>query len=293
VAQVTQDTERVETLLGQIKSSEAQHAGAAELGELWLRLADRYQSEQQFTPAEDAYVRALRLLRGSGAQAGYADALDGMASLELAMGRLDKAKDSGKQALTAYAALGDRKHAGYVHETIAMALLYGRHGREAEVESAAGLAGLEASPAPDVSGLVSARLAHSYALCLQKKCAAALEDVDRAMEVAQMAFPEESLVMVTVWSARGFEQRKMGEVEESERSMREAVRLARGLTGVPQALLVRVQLGVMRRYETFLKESHRKQEAAQMEAEMGRLEAAHPAGCSGCTVSVAALGFVP
>jgi tetratricopeptide (TPR) repeat protein len=294
VAQTTQaDIERIELLRGQIKSAEAQHAGAAELGGLWLRLANRHQKEQEFAPAEDSYVRALRLLRGAGAQAEYADALNGMASLELATGRLDQAKDSGKKALAVYEALGDRRHAGCVHQTIALALLFERHGREAEAESAAGLADLQAAPQPAVSDMVAARLAHSYALCFQKKCAAGLEDVDQAMEAARTKLPEESLEMVAGWLARGYDQWKMGVVEEGDRSMREALRLARGLTGMPQPMLVRTQLNVMRRYDTFLKERHRKQEAAQMEAEIGRLEAAHPAECSGCTVSVAALGFVP
>ena len=57
-------------------------------------------------------------------------------------------------------------------------------------------------------------------------------------------------------------------------------------------VLVGGQLNVMRQYDAFLKETHRKQEAAQMEAEIGRMEAGHPAECSGCTVSVAALGFM-
>ena len=292
-AQMAQaDIERIELLRGQIKSAEAQHAGAAELGGLWLRLANRYQNDLEFAPAEDAFVRALRLLRGTGAQAEYADALDGMTTLDLATRRLSEARDNGKKALAVYEALGDRYHAGTIHVTIALTLLLERHAREGEAESAAGLEDLQAATHSDVGEMVAGRLAHSYALCFQKKCAAALEDVDQAMEVTRTKFPEESLEMVAAWTTRGFDEWKMGAVEESDRSMREALRVARGLTGMPQPVLVGAQLNVMRQYDAFLKETHRKQEATQMEAEIGRMEAAHPAECSGCTVSVAALGFM-
>jgi tetratricopeptide (TPR) repeat protein len=287
------DTERIEMLRGQIKNAEVQHAGAAELGGLWLKLAIRYQNELEFAKEEDAFARALRLLRGTGAQAEYGEALNGMASLELAMERPDEAKDCGKKALAVYEALGDRRHAGYAHEAIALALLFDRHGREAEIESAAAIADLEAAPQLDVSEMVATRLSHGYALCFQKKCAAALEEVDQTMELVRTKFPEESLEMIVTWSARGLDQWKMGAVEESDRSMKEALRLARGLTGVPRPVMLNTELNVMRRYDAFLKDTHRKQEAGQMEADIGRLEAAHPAECSKCTVSVAALGFVP
>jgi hypothetical protein len=91
---------------------------------------------------------------------------------------------------------------------------------------------------------------------------------------------------------KGAEGRHAGAAEEGGRAMGEALRIARGLTGLPQPVLVNAQLGVMRQYDAFLKATHRKPEAEQMEAEMGRLESRQLAGCNGCTVSVTALGFL-
>jgi tetratricopeptide (TPR) repeat protein len=284
--------ESVERLRGAIKSAEAQHAGAAELGGLWLQLANRYQDLVELPEAEDAFVRSLTLLRAAGTQAQVADALEGMASLYVATGRMNDARDLDKKALAIYEALGDKSHAGKMHETIALAWLFDRHAREAEAESAVALAELQLAGHADAADVVAAHLAHSYALCFEKKCAAAPEEVNQAMEVVRAKFPDESLEMVDVLLTQGFDEWKTGAVGEGDRAMGEALRLARGLKALPQPVIVNAQLGVMLQYDVFLKETHRRQEAAQMEAEMGRLESAHPDACSGCTVSVAALGFM-
>ena len=284
--------ERIDTLQGMIKNAETHHAGAAELGDLWLQLANRYQDLLQFAQAEDAFQRSLRLLREAGTQSEYADALDGMGSLDLAVGRLSEAKDWNKKALAIYESLGDRNRAGKMHETIALAELFDHRAKEAETDSAAGLAELRLAAQPDAGEVVAAHLTHSYAMCFQKRCAAALDEARQAMTLAQSKFPDESLEVVSSLSALGFGEWKTGAVAESDRSMVEALRLARGLSGLPEGIVTGAQFGVMRQYATFLKETHRRPEAAQMEAEMERLESAHPAGCSGCTVSVASLGFM-
>jgi len=285
--------ERIEMLRGQIKNAEAQHASTEVVGVAWLRLANRYLDQLEFPEAEDAFARSLRLLRGAGTQAEVADALDGMGSLDLDTGRLSEARECNKKALAIYEGLGDRVRAGKIHETIALAWLLDRRYREAEAESAAGLTELQQVADPDAGEMVAAYLTHSHAVCAQKRCGDALKDVDRAMAVVQEKFPTESLEMVTALLTQGLEEWKTGAVDASDRSLGEAVRLAHGLKNLPGPVLVGAQLNVMRQYGAFLKATHRSPEAAQMEAEMGRLESEHPAACNGCTVSVATLGFMP
>ncbi|HEY4382175.1 MAG TPA: tetratricopeptide repeat protein [Acidobacteriaceae bacterium] len=284
--------QRIETLRGQIKSAELAHAGAAQLGGLWLQLANRYQDQLNFGDAQDAFVKALRLLRGAGVDSQYADALDGMASLELATGQLGEARDFDKQALAVYETTGDKTRVGKMHETIALSWLFEHHAREAEEESAKGLVELHAAAQPDWGEMVAALLTHGYALCFEKRCAEGLEDVNQARDLARAKFPEESLEMTTTLVTRGFVEWKLGAVDESDRAMAEAMRLAQGLTDLPQPVLVGARVQVMRQYGELLKATHRKPEAAEMEAQIRRLESTQPASCSRCTVSVAALGFM-
>ena len=94
------------------------------------------------------------------------------------------------------------------------------------------------------------------------------------MAMVQAKFPEESPERVAVFLTRSLDEWKMGAVEQAGRSLEEALRLARGLKGLPQPVLVGDQIGVMSRYDAFLKATHRGSEATQMEAEMGRLAVA-------------------
>jgi tetratricopeptide (TPR) repeat protein len=296
VAQSSQmEIERIEMLRGQIKTAEAQHDGAQVVGELWLKLADRYLDQLEFPEAEDAYARSLKLLRAAGTQAGIADALDGMGVIDLAARRFSEARECDKKALAIYEALGDRVRAGKMHEAIALAWLVDRHHREAELESAAGLAELQQQANPDAGEMIAAYLTHSDALCSLKRCELALKDVDHAMEIVRAKFPVESSEMVAVLLTRGVEEWKTKAIDEAGRSMEEALRLVHGLTGLPELVRLGDQLGVLQQYDAFLKATHRGVEAAAMEDEMARLQSQQhpPSGCNGCTVSAAALGFMP
>jgi tetratricopeptide (TPR) repeat protein len=289
-AQITQAyIQRIEMLRTQIKTAEQAHAGAAEVGGLWLKLANRYQDLLSLTDAEDAFARSLRLLDTPATQAGYADALDGMGSICLETGRLNDAGEYLQRSLTIYQKLGDRLHAAALHNSIALMQLNGRHYREAEAESAEALTQMQALAKPDPGELVAAYLAHSYALCGKGRYSEALSDVDRAMFVAEASLQPDSIEMAAVWLARGFDQWKAGAPDDAERAMGASLHLLRGRTDLPQPTLANLQLGVMRQYDTFLKGTHRKPEQKQMEAEMARLQAQQPSACNGCTVSVAAL----
>ena len=287
------DAERIALLRSQIKSAEEQHAGVAETGELWLRLANRYQNELEFADAEDAFGRSLRLLHAAGLQAEAADALDGMGSVYLATGRLAQAKDYLGKCLAIYQDLGDRAHAEPVHEAMAQALLFDRRYRESQAQSEVALAELQSLGSSDPVEMVAAYLTHSYALCFQGHCAAALDDVDRALAVAQAKLPADSLEMVEVRLVQGFEQWRAGSPEDGGRSLQEALRIARQLRDVPSLIVVKAQMSVLQQHAALLIESHRKGEARPMEAEVERLQAQLPAACSGCTVSVAALSLLP
>jgi hypothetical protein len=168
-------------------------------------------------------------------------------------------------------------------------LLYEQKARAGEVEAAEAVTELQSLAKPDAEEMASAYMTHSYALCLLGRCGEALKDADRAGAIVQTHFPADSMEMVAVAMVRGLDQWKAGSPDQGEQTMQEALRLARNLKDLPQPAVVGIQLGLMRQYEALLNWSHRKPEAKQMEAEMGRLGEQQPAACRGCTVSAAAL----
>jgi tetratricopeptide (TPR) repeat protein len=283
------DVERIDALRGQIANGVEQHATDAQLGGLWLRLANRYQHQLEFAEAEDAFGHALRLLR-TGAAVDYADALDGIGSLHLATGRLSEAESESRRALDIYKGLGDGARVARLHETMAIALLIEQKFSDSEAESTEALRVLRAQARPDLSEEVAEHLTHSYSLCYQGRCRAALDENNEAMKMAQEAFAANSMEMVGVWLARGFEEWKAGSPDKGEEAMREALTIVRGRTDLPPAIRVSSQMDVMRQYAACLKASHRKPEAKLMEMEIARLQRELLGGCGGSTVNVAALG---
>src|SRR4051812_807955 len=69
---------QVERLRAQIKAAADDHADPRRMGHLWWQLGVAYQNEFADGPAEDAYARAIPLLRSAGDEAEYADAMYGL-----------------------------------------------------------------------------------------------------------------------------------------------------------------------------------------------------------------------
>lgn len=283
--------ERIELLRSQIKAAEAGHAAPAELGALWLKLGNRYQDQVDLPPAEDAFVRALRLLQAPGTQAVYADALAGLGSVYIELRRLSDAGICLKKSLDIYETLQDHAHVAAIHDALSMILLNQKQFSAAEKESAKGLAELQWLAAPNAEELASAYLTHSYAVCYQGRCQEASKDTNRAMEIVKGKLAANSMDVAAVWRARGFVEWKTGFPAEGERSMEEALRIVHSRTDWPILLRVSGEVGVLRQYAMLLKESHRSQEAKLIEAQIAVVESDAPHPCNDCTVSAPAVGM--
>ena len=282
-------TPRVDSLRSQIGSATDRHGSADELGTLWLRLGDEYQRRFELAKAEDAFSRAVALLRASPNQRTYADSLNGLGSLYFETGRPAEAENCLRKSLAIYETLGDRVGTAAVHETIAMGLVYVHRFREGEAESFEAIEELEAQSQPDLVEVAAALVTHSYALCFQGRCKAALEDADRALAVGQRVLAAESTEIVAILLARGFDLWKSGSVDEGGAAMREAIRMVRDRTDLPHPLFVNSQLVVLRQYDAYLKATRRKPEAALIEAEIRQLQSEQLSVCDRCTIDAAAL----
>ena len=91
-------TARISELQKQIRAAENVHANAEQLGTLWLHLAGAYQGELDHQSAKDAFAHALGVLHTTTEKELYANALDGIATVYTAAGRLDIAERCLRQA---------------------------------------------------------------------------------------------------------------------------------------------------------------------------------------------------
>jgi tetratricopeptide (TPR) repeat protein len=281
-------TTTVSALRDRIRAAKESRAPDAELGRLWLLLGSRYHDLLSFPEAEDGYARALRLLQGKeGERSAYANALAGMGSLYFDTGRPSEAKDSLKQSAEIYESLGDSMHAAKPHESLAIVFSSEKKFQEAEAEALLARTMLESSGNPDPSELLVAKLTHAYALCLQRRCSSASQEVDEAMATARSQLPSDSLAMMVAWIARAFMDAKIG--ANWEPAITEALRISRAQTDQPEVLRRHAELSVLREYDQLLKDSHRKAEAKTIELQIARLQEQQPSACNGCVISAAAL----
>lgn len=272
-----------------IDTAASWHATNEQLGVLWQRLADDYAAEFDMQRSEDAFMHSVKLLRTSPTQALYAGALSDVASLYLVNDRLKEAESYGNKALAIYEGIGDRRGAVVVRVGLAIALLHEKRFAEAEEVSAKALKGLEEQEAPERGNLVAGLLANSYAKCFQNRCDEGLVAARQAMGVADAKFARDSSEKISSLLAVGFEEWKTGATADGDKAMREALELVHQKTNMPYPMLVDAQLKVLTSYANFLKATHQKTMAKQMENEITRLKDEETPVCKNCTVNVMSL----
>ena len=272
-----------------IDTAASWHATNEQLGVLWQHLADDYAAEFDMQRSEDAFMHSMKLLRTSPTQALYAGALSDVASLYLVNDRLKEAESYGNKALAIYEGIGDRRGAVVVRVGLAIALLHEKRFAEAEEVSAKALKGLEEQEAPERGNLVAGLLANSYAKCFQNRCDEGLVAARQAMGVADAKFARDSSEKISSLLAVGFEEWKTGATADGDKAMREALELVHQKTNMPYPMLVDAQLKVLTSYANFLKATHQKTMAKQMENEITRLKDEETPVCKNCTVNVMSL----
>jgi exopolyphosphatase/pppGpp-phosphohydrolase len=92
-----------------------------------------------------------------------------------------------------------------------------------------------------------------------------------------------------VWLGRGFDQWKLGSTDQAERSLREGLRIAMALKDEAPSLITELRLNALQQYDNYLKATHRKPEAREVEDQIAQLRSVRPSGCRECTVHVSAL----
>jgi hypothetical protein len=78
-------------------------------------------------------------------------------------------------------------------------------------------------------------------------------------------------------------------VAGADEKMRRALQILSEKTDLPYPAMVSARIGVLRHYQQFLNETHRKAEARQVVDEIALLSRAQTPACRNCTVNVEGL----
>jgi len=284
--QITSSEKRIAQDLELIREAEKQHLPDVQRGALWHELALEYHAATEFQKAEDAYNKALNLLKTvPSAREEYASTLDDLASLYLIYGRVDDAESARKQALTVRQKLGNPTGVA-VSEVRLSDIALARHDfKKAERLAQRGLQGLESSSNPPRAGVLSALITLTYAGCARGHCAQGLMDAEQAVAFTNTHFESESAAGGFALEALGFAQWKNGATQNGERTMLQGMTLLRARLAPADPRLA----GAMLQYQAYLTATNRQAEAGQIHEQVTKMTGQVGVSCQGCAVSVNSL----
>ncbi len=269
-----------------VRSGEKQHLAPLQQAVLWVQLALEYHLAAQFLKAEDAYLKALRLLRNAPtARAEYAFTLDNLSSLYLIYGRLDDAESTRKQAIKVRQKLGNPSEYGETEVHLADIVIKRRQYKKAERLALKGLRTMESSVNPPRAGILSALITLTYARCSRGQCAEGLMNAKQALAFANKNFESESVAKGFALQALGFAEWKSGTPQDGEGAMLQAIQILRTRLSTTDPRVA----GAMLQYQSYLTEAHRPAEAQAIHEQVTRITRNAGVYCQGCAVSVYSL----
>jgi tetratricopeptide (TPR) repeat protein len=269
-----------------IRTAEQNHLSEVQQAALWKHLALNYHAASEFLKAEDAYNRALRLLKTApSARAEYASTLDDLASLYLIYDRLDDAESAMNQALKLRQKLGSPSDRAISEVLLADIALVRHQFKKAERSALRGLEVMESEPNPPRTAMLSALITLTYARCSRGHCSEGLVNAEQAVDFARKNSEPESVADGFALETLGFAKWKSGERQEGEKAMFQAIQMLRTkLTPADPRLA-----GAMLQYRAYLLEANRQAEAQEIHEEVTRMTRQAGVYCQGCAISVNSL----
>jgi tetratricopeptide (TPR) repeat protein len=285
-AQISSSQARIARDLEVIRIGEQQHLPPASLAALWEQLAFQYEIGTEFVKAEDAYVRAVHLLKTvPSARAEYASTLDNLSSLYIIYGHLDDAESARKQAIKMRQKLGNPAETGQSEVHLADIALMRHQYKTAERLALRGLQMMESSSNPPRAGILSAFITLTFARCSRGHCGEGLMNAKQAVAFANKNFEPESAANGFALESLGFAEWKSGASQDGERTMLRALQILHARLSATDPRLA----GVMWQYRSYLIEAHRPAEAQEIDKQLTRITSQAGVYCQGCTVSVNSL----
>jgi tetratricopeptide (TPR) repeat protein len=285
-AQTNSSQVRIDQDLELIRTAEQNHFPEGQRAVLWKNLALHYHAASEFLKAEDAYNRALHLLQTApSARAEYASTLDDLASLYLTYGRLEDAESAMKQALKVRQKLGNPTDLAVSKVHLADIALVRHQFKKAEHLALRALEGMESSPNPPKTGMLSAFITLTYARCSRGHCSEGLMNADQAVDYAHKNSEPESAADGFALETLGFAKWKSGARQDGEKAMLQALQILRTKLAPADPRLA----GAMLQYRAYLMEANRQAEAEEIHEQVVRMTRQAGVFCQGCAISVNSL----
>jgi len=284
--QISSSQARIARDLEVIRIGEQQHFPPASQAALWEQLASQYEIGTDFLKAEDAYLRALHLLKTvPSARTEYAFTLDNLSSLYIIYRRLDDAESARKQAIKVRQKLGNPAETGQSEVHLADIALMRRQYNKAERLALQALQMMESSLNPPRAGILSAFIALTFARCSRGDCGEGLMNAKQAVAFANRNFESESAANGFALESLGFAEWKSGASQDAGRTLLQALQILRTRLSATDPRLA----GAMSQYRSYLIEAHRPAEAQEIEKQLTRITSQAGVYCQRCTVSVGSL----
>ena len=287
---ITATDSQVELLRAELKKAESTHAGDARIGHLWRDLGIAYESRLAEGPAEDAYVRAIPLLRSAGRDFEYADALHGLGSVYLNMEQRPEARRCMLEALAIYEKQNDQVKAAFLHQTIGITWMFDDKFKEAIAEFTASVADANASPNGQPEPLLASYLLRAGAEYHTSDMTHSLADIAAARKAAaQLHLAPNSVENIAMSLAEGAALTRAGQPTQGDALIKKALDLVSTRNDLSPEMQQKTRIAVLREYGSALTAAHRKRDAKAVDAQVAVLASKLPHNCADCTISVAAL----
>jgi tetratricopeptide (TPR) repeat protein len=285
-AHIATSQERITHDQDLIRIGEKQHLPPEQQGVLWEQLALEYHVATEFQKAEDAYLRALHLLKDApSARADYAFTLDNLSSLYLIYGRLDDGESARKQAIKVRGKLGTPAENGESEVHLADLAIVRHQYKKAERLALRGLQMMESSSNPPKTGILSAFITLTYSRCSRGHCEEGLKNAKQAVAFANTHFESQSAAQGFALETLGFAEWKSGSPQDGETTMLRSIQLLRTRLAPADPRLA----GALLQYQSYLVEAHRPAEAQEIRDQITRMNRQAGVYCQGCAVSVYSL----
>jgi len=236
--------------------AEVSHATAERRADLYEQLGELYQDAAMYLKAEDAFTRAVTLLR-TGPQDKLAAAKEQLGLLDVQMGKIKEAEKQQMESLHLRERLGD--HAGTALSWRDLAAVYSaEHNYKKSVEyaqRAMDAIGNDATVAP--AARIEILEIRGFASCGAGDCAEAIPFLQRAVALAKASYGADSLPVALNTYVLGYVCWHGGDLEGAARWMGEGTSRMKAELGWGHPMYI----GAMRQYAGFLRERGRVEEA--------------------------------
>lgn len=240
----------------------------------WLKLAVLLQDAGSYQESENAYRQTIALLRAPDPLT-VADVFDHMGSMYLTSGQLAKAEPVVRHALAIREHQHDQIGAGVSHMHLAMLLLDENNLRtaEAEAQTAVDLLAPEYAHLPGTSSAtpeekMAALINLAIVRCGSGQSQTALPQLQFALQIAHANYADNSLPVGHIEYLLGYAYWKGGDPKDADNLMARGVNTLATQIGWGHPTYLRT----LQQYKTFLLETKQHGKAAQVTAEIEKLD---------------------